>query len=105
MAITGEYFCERLGATFPNGYIKIAMAVHNNKTGIKFIFDAFVDEQAKKDGKNPLDNINMSIRLDDELFDTFFSEDILNKEGVTLEKQGYAFLKAAKKFNNFKDVI
>ena len=51
----------------------------------------YINEQAFNDGKNPVIVKNYEIRSD--LFDVYFSEQVMNAENVNIVSQGYLYIK------------
>ena len=52
----------------------------------------YISSQAFSDGKNPVITNHYEIRHD--VFDVYFSETVMNAEGVNIYTQGYQYIKA-----------
>lgn len=90
------------GINLPDGYIKINSLLIKNNSKVDITVDIYKNQSAKNDKKQPV--ISMSHSCVDKYFD-FFSQDILNTEGVNVISQGYEFLKTISFYSDSEDVL
>ena len=84
------------GTNYPESYWRITyLLVDMNKRYAQFVFNGFVNKQARLDGKEPIGVRYIEIR--DSLFDFYFQEVTLKTKNP--QEVGYEYCM------NFKDVI
>ncbi len=104
MALEAVYADENTGLSLPVAYHRVTgVFLHYDAGKADLRVEVYVDEQARKAGKDPERVIVQSVEGDD--FTALFSATELDKLGVNTQSQAYAALKQRPEYVAAKDIL